>query len=369
MTERSDGTALLVAVETPRQDDAERELLLDELVLLLGNLGIETADRVVQKRDHPDPAYYCGSGKAEEIREMGRELGVTYLVSDDRLTPGQVYALQQSTGLQVMDRAEVIMRIFESRAHTAEAKLQVELARCRYEIPHLKGLGLQMSRAGGGIGTRGPGETEFERHRRKLERRSRDITKKLAEMRKRRQGQRKRREKAGLPTVALTGYTNSGKSTLLRSLSGDRKIAAADKLFATVDTCVRRVELPSGEPALFADTVGFIRKLPPDLVAAFKATLEEVENADQILLLVDSRREELPGTLDVVQSTLHEIGAGSIPRIVVLNKIDRVSEAYLQRQEERLRAQGETVASVCARSGAGTDHLLRLVDRRRAMIR
>ncbi len=186
---------------------------------------------------------------------MARSLDAGVLVFDDALTPGQVLNLKKRTGLEIQDRPGVIVTIFQARAHTAEAKLQVELARCRYEVPLLKGLGQQMSRTGGGIGTRGPGETEFERHRRKLERRIRDIDKKLQVVRQRREYQRKRRSRSGFPTVALVGYTNSGKSTLLRTLSGDGSILARDQLFSTLDTAVRRVTLPGGREILMADTV------------------------------------------------------------------------------------------------------------------
>ncbi len=211
--------AIVCGVEISRSDDTE--VSLDELVMLLENLDIPTVARVTQKRSAPDPASFVGAGKAEEIRDFAQKSEATLLVVDDFLSPTQKSNLQKLTSMTVWDRAFVIMKIFESRAHTAEAKLQVELAQYRYEIPSLKGLGHQMSRTGGGIGTRGPGETEFERHRRKLERRIKSITSRLEEVKERRRDRRDRRRKDGLFTAALVGYTNSGKSTLLRSLSRD----------------------------------------------------------------------------------------------------------------------------------------------------
>ncbi len=258
----------------------------------------------------------------------------------------------------VWDRPLVIMKIFEERAQTGEAKLQVELARCRYEIPFLKGLGLQMSRPGGGLGTRGPGETEFERHRRKLERRVRDITKKIEVIRKRRGSQRKKRSRTGLLTVALAGYTNRGKSTLLRRLSGDRKLIVADKLFSTLDPYVRRVRMPGGDTALLADTVGFIRNLPPGLVAAFRATLEEVSSSDLVLLVVDASSKRFEEDISVVEEVLLSIGAGSIPRFVVMNKIDLIDNDEAIIRAARAGRAGDRVVSVSALRGDNVDGLL-----------
>ena len=261
--------AVIAAVDCGSADDTEQSL--DELVMLLENIGVPVAARVVQKRKIPDPAHFIGAGKALEIKEYALPNEVTHLVVDDFLSPTQKSNLQKVTGLQVWDRAFVIMKIFESRAHTAEAKLQVELAQYRYEIPSLKGLGHQMSRTGGGIGTRGPGETEFERHRRKLDRRMKSIEQRLDDVRKRREERRDRRRRDGVPVAALVGYTNSGKSTLLQALSKDAGIVAKDQLFSTLDTVVRKISYRGGEGHfLLSDTVGFIRKLPPALVAAFR---------------------------------------------------------------------------------------------------
>ncbi|WP_455599894.1 GTPase HflX [Cloacibacillus sp.] len=348
--------AVIAAVDCGSADDTEQSL--DELVMLLENIGVPVAARIVQKRRIPDPAHFIGAGKALEIKEYALPNEVTHLVVDDFLSPTQKSNLQKVTGLQVWDRAFVIMKIFESRAHTAEAKLQVELAQYQYEIPSLKGLGHQMSRTGGGIGTRGPGETEFERHRRKLDRRTKSIEQRLGEVRRRREERRERRRRDGVPVAALVGYTNSGKSTLLQTLSKDAGIVAKDQLFSTLDTVVRKIGYRDGEGAfLLSDTVGFIRKLPPELVAAFRATLEEAANADLLLLVLDSAGKEPTETFEIVLETLRELKADHLPRIVVLNKIDKSGETADFIAME-LRARGECVVCTCARDGRGFDELL-----------
>jgi GTP-binding protein HflX len=353
--------AIIAAVSGKNSNDSGDSL--DELVLLLKNLGIPTVAKVIQRRDTPDPASFIGSGKAFEIKDFALKSEATLLVVDDALTPTQKSNLQKLTSLTVWDRAFVIMKIFERRARTAEAKLQVELAQCRYEIPSLKGLGEQMSRTGGGIGTRGPGETEFERHRRKLERRIKSITARLDEVRKRRGERRDRRRKEGAPVVALVGYTNSGKSTLLKALSKDASILSADQLFSTLDTVTRRVFRRDGGSFLLSDTVGFIRKLPPELVAAFRATLEEVASADLLLLVLDSSDREPIVNLDIVLATLKEIGADALPRVIVLNKTDKAG-INAEFAAAELRARGEDVVCTCALSGEGFDCLLDKVKAR-----
>ena len=355
--------AIVCGVDINSADDTE--VSLDELIMLLENLGIPTMARVIQKRNTPDPASFVGSGKAEEIKDFAQKSEATLLVVDDFLSPTQKSNLQKLTSMIVWDRAFVIMKIFESRAHTAEAKLQVELAQYRYEIPSLKGLGHQMSRTGGGIGTRGPGETEFERHRRKLERRMKSITSRLEAVKDRRRDRRERRKKDGAFTAALVGYTNSGKSTLLRSLSKDSGILAANQLFSTLDTIVRKISFRDGGSFLLSDTVGFIRKLPPELVAAFRATLEEVSGADLLLLVIDSADKDPVGNMDIVLNTLKELKADDLPRIVVLNKIDKTgSEADFTAME--LRARGEETVKVCALTGEGFEELLAAVKKHTA---
>ena len=353
--------AVIAALEL--EGDADTEVSLDELVMLLENLGIPTVARVVQHKETPDPASFIGSGKAIEIRDFASHEGATLLVVDDFLTPTQKANLQKISSLEVWDRAFVIMKIFERRAHTAEAKLQVELAQCRYEIPSLKGLGHQMSRTGGGIGTRGPGETEFERHRRKLERRIKSITERLEEVSRRRGERRDRRRKEGAPLAALVGYTNSGKSTLLKALSKDETILSANQLFSTLDTVVRRISFRGGGAFLLSDTVGFIRKLPPELVAAFRATLEETAGADLLLVVLDASEKDPQENLSVVLATLKELEADNLPRVIVLNKMDKAAED-VEAVAAELRACGETVAETCALTGTGFAELLATVKKR-----
>lgn len=356
-----DEAAYIVAIEGSESVDVESSL--KELSLLLLNLGVITVGRCVQKRDNPDPGSYIGFGKADEVAVEAKALGATKIVIDGRISPGQAANLGRITGLPVWDRPLVIMKIFEERAQTGEAKLQIELARCKYEVPFLKGLGLQMSRPGGGLGTRGPGETEFERHRRKLERRIREIRKKIETVRKRRTGQRKQRVKAGLTSIALAGYTNSGKSTLLRRLSGDRTLIVADKLFSTLDPFVRRIRLPGGGFTLMTDTVGFIRNLPPGLVTAFRATLEEISTADLILLVVDVSSNSFMEDISVVEDTLSSIGAEKVPRIIVMNKVDIAEEEDLERRISEARRTGDTVIPVSAARGDNVNSLLDAIER------
>ncbi len=336
---------------------------LDELALLLGSLGIKALGSVVQRRESPDPACLIGRGKAEEVRLFCLSRSARYVVVDERLSPVQKSTLEKLTGATVWDRPFVIMKIFERRAVTAEARLQVELALTRYELPHLKGLGLQMSRTGAGIGTRGPGETEFERHRRRLERRVREISRKLENVRRQRRLVRDRRKKRGIPTVSLVGYTNSGKSTLLKALSGDASILAEDRLFSTLDTSVRRIVLPGGGAVLFSDTVGFIRNLPPALVAAFRATLEEIREAELLLLLLDASDPEAMSTYEVILDTLTEIECRELPRLLVLNKLDAVPPEEAESLALALRAKGEDVLGISALQGTGLRGLLMSVER------
>ncbi|KUK63016.1 MAG: GTPase HflX [Synergistales bacterium 58_81] len=352
--------AFLVALD--EDDSLDVPGSLEELSLLLGNLGITTTGISIQRRSRPDPGSFIGSGKAELVGAEARDLGAGLIVVNGSLSPGQAAALGRLTGLTVWDRPLVIMKIFEDRAQTGEAKLQIELARCRYEIPFLKGLGLQMSRPGGGVGTRGPGETEFERHRRKLERRIREINRKIEAIRERRKDQRKHRARAGLATVALTGYTNSGKSTLLRRLSGDTDLPVANKLFSTLDPFIRRVRLPGGAPVLFTDTVGFIRDLPPDLVAAFSATLEEVAAADLVILVADQSSVRYEEDVEVVEEVLASIGAGTVPRIIALNKIDRIGPETAETIRALAVRSGDRVIPISALRGDNIPELLTVVE-------
>lgn len=352
--------ALIAAVETPQCTDTD--LSLNELELLLQNLDIKAFGRFVQKRNEPDPRSFIGIGKAEELRDYAVDSGTNLLVIDDFLNPTQKSNLEKITGVEVWDRAFVIMKIFESRANTYEAKLQVKLAQYRYEIPSLKGLGLQMSRTGGGIGTRGPGETEFERHKRKLDKRVLAIIEKLEIVKRRRKLNRDRKRKYGVPLVSLVGYTNSGKSTLLRSLSNDSTIDSANQLFTTLDTVSRRINYHDLTGSfLLSDTVGFIRKLPTALIAAFRATLEEVVAANLLLLVLDVSEDEAIDHFDIVLDTLKELQADTIPRIVVLNKID-IAGDNTDMIEMELRASGEEAVRVSALAREGFISLLERIQ-------
>ena len=353
--------AVLAALELPRQE-YDPSVLLEELKLLLLNLGIETVGTAVQKRDKQDPAFLVGKGKAEELGLFCKSAGATLIVCNENLSPGQKNSLQKCTGVEVWDRPFVIMKIFEKRAATSEAKLQVEMALCKYEIPHLKGLGAQMSRLGGGIGTRGPGETEFERHRRKLERRVRDIGKKLQVLKRKRSLQRDRRRKMNIPVVSLVGYTNSGKSSLLKVLSRDSSLLTENRLFSTLDTFMRKVRLPSGREILLSDTVGFIRDLPPGLVAAFRTTLEEIVTSSFLVIVLDASATDLCEIKEVVEKTLHEIGAGKIPRLFALNKSDLLDTNSLEMIRSRFLEAGEAAVSTSAVMGTGLPEFLALLD-------
>lgn len=361
MTVMQERKAVVAGLELPDQPFSP-SVLLEELELLLGNLGIASAGSVIQRRSRPDPAFLFGKGKAEEMGLFCKTVGATLLVCNESLTPGQKNNLQQITGVEVWDRPFVIMKIFELRASSSEAKMQVEMALCKYEIPHLKGLGAQMSRLGGGIGTRGPGETEFERHRRKLERRVRDISKKLGVLKRKRTLQRDRRKKMNLPVVSLVGYTNSGKSSLLRALSRDTSLVAENRLFTTLDTFMRKVSLPSGREILLSDTVGFIRDLPPGLVAAFRTTLEEIVSSAFLVFVLDVAAPDYQEVREVVEKTVQEIGGGEIPRFFALNKCDLLAQDERQAVEERFREAGEAAVSISALSRGGLPELLATLD-------
>lgn len=344
--------------------------LLEELALLASNVGLEVVGRFVQRRERPDPAYFLGRGKALEMFSRALEERVGVFICDDRLTPGQVRNLKELylsllpqrfrplSRVRITDRAGVIMEIFESRAHTAEAKLQVELARLKYELPFARGYGLQMSRTGGGIGTRGPGEQETERVRRAIYRRIRQLEERLERVREQRKLRRARRSE-GAFQLSLVGYTNSGKSTLLSALSGDRSVYVEDKLFATLDPLSRRVFLPGLRGAVVvSDTVGFIRKLPPFLVAAFRATLEELQYADLLLHVVDVSRPDYLELVSAVEEVLREVGVADKPVVLLLNKVDLVGPSDVESARARFRGAGyEDVLPISAKMGWGLDVL------------
>lgn len=352
--------AVITGLELSLHDDLE--LLMEELRLLLANLEVEVVAVLTQKKDRPDPAFLLGGGKVDELKILAQALKADLIVCNDLLTPIQLSNMRKKTACEIWDRALVIMKIFERRATTAEAKVQVELARCRYEMPYIRGLGKQMSNAGAGIGTRGPGETEFERHRRRLQARILETSRKLEKIKKRCQSQRKQRYRSGIPTVALVGYTNSGKTTLLKRLSGDKKLYAADQLFATLDTTVRSVHLPSGKNILMADTIGFIRELPPELIVAFRTTLEEACQADVLFVVLDTNDPDLVATYNVIQQTLGEIGAATLPRVVVLNKIDCLGRFRSEQIRAQLSHDGLPICALSALTGEGIESLWEILD-------
>ena len=321
--------AILVGVVTQNDTADEVEVSLDELARLLDTAGGEVFARVVQNKSTPDPRTLIGSGKVQELAELCRNNEIGLVIFDCDLTPVQIRNLEddvrggdKNMELRVIDRSMLILDIFALHAVTSEGKLQVELAQLQYTAPRLTGHGTEMSRLGGGIGTRGPGESKLESDRRHMKRRIDALKAELAVVEKNRRTMRASRDRSGLPRVAIVGYTNAGKSTLLNALTG-AGILAEDKLFATLDPTTRKFTLPGGETILLTDTVGFIRKLPHHLVSAFRSTLEEAVYADIILLLLDASDPECVSQLEVTEQLLDELGAGDKPTLYVFNKCDR----------------------------------------------
>lgn len=312
--------AILVGLENDEEYDT-----IGELEELAKTAGARVVGRETQKRRSMDPATYVGSGKVDDLKLLASATEANLFIFDDELTATQVRNLESAFGVRVIDRTTLILDIFAQRAQSREGVLQVELAQLKYGLTRLAGQGSALSRLGGGIGTRGPGEKKLEIDRRRIRRRIYELTRELAEVDKQRTLRRARREKGAVPLVALVGYTNAGKSTLLNAVS-NADVLAEDKLFATLDPVVRQVTLPRGTPALFSDTVGFINKLPHDLVDAFRSTLEEVINADLILHIVDVSCPYYRAQMAVVENVLSTLGANDIPRIEVYNKVDELEE-------------------------------------------
>jgi GTP-binding protein HflX len=314
---------------------------------------------VLQRRDGPDPATYLGKGKANEVVEIAAALDADMVVFDDELTPAQGRNLEEiagvnplaERGLKIIDRTGLILDIFAQHARSAEGKLQVELAQLNYRLPRLRGWGDVLSRLGGGIGTRGPGETALEAERRAILRRIQRVRKDLDELERTRRLKRKQRGRTGIPVVALVGYTNAGKSTILRRFT-DAQVLVEDRLFSTLDPTTRRLELSPGRAVLLTDTVGFVRKLPHQLVEAFRSTLEEVNEATMLLHMVDASRDPGP-QIEAVSTVLAEIGVVDRPALVAMNKIDLLADDAL----ERLRGRYPDAVFVSAETGAGLDEL------------
>lgn len=310
--------AVLIAVDTGEYDC---ELSLDELEELAKTAGAEVVGRVWQKRDKPDSALYLGSGRLEELGEFCENNEIDLVIADSELSPAQLRNIEKATKTRVIDRTTLILDIFAERARSNEGKLQVELAQLRYSLPRLTGQGTKLSRLGGGIGTRGPGETKLESDKRHIRRRIKSLEEEFDALEKRRGLARARREKDGVETVVIVGYTNAGKSTLMNALT-EAGVLAQDKLFATLDPTSRALTLPDGRKVMLIDTVGFIRRLPHHLVEAFKSTLEEAVCAKVILNVCDASDEECGEHLRVTNELLDELGCNGKPIIPVFNKCD-----------------------------------------------
>lgn len=351
-------SAVLVRLVLPGDSDDEVEESLAEMRRLAWTAGAEVVCTVVQRRAAPCPATLIGAGKVEQIRAAVDELVANLVVFDSELSPTQGSKLQKALGVKVLDRTQLILDIFAQRARTNEGKHQVELAQLQYILPRLTGRGVEMARLGGGIGTRGPGEQKLEVDRRVIRKRIDRLRGDLNEIRKHREVQRKRRTESAVGTVAMVGYTNAGKSSLLNALTR-AGVFVEDKLFATLDPTSRRCALPGGGEFVLTDTVGFIRKLPHGLVAAFRATLEEVNQADLIVLVADVSHEGVDEQVRAVMGVLDEIGAAGKPLVRVYNKIDAADDDAVR---QKLNLPGESCA-VSALTGEGLDGLLKRIER------
>lgn len=326
------------------------QVSMDELEELARTAGAVVAAKIIQKRDKPDSATYVGSGRLEEIKAFTEANDVDLLIFDGELTPSQQRNIEDETDIRVIDRTTLILDIFAARARSNEGKIQVELAQLKYSLPRLGGKGAEMSRLGGGIGTRGPGESKLESDRRHIHRRIQSLQEELVQIAKRRENLRARREKDGVETVAIVGYTNAGKSTLMNTLT-NAGVLAENKLFATLDPTSRALTLPDGRTVMLIDTVGLVRRLPHQLVDAFRSTLEEAANATVILNLCDASDECCTEHLNVTMNLLAALGCADKPIISVLNKCDLCGGAFV------LPAQGEFVM-ISAKTGEGLGNLL-----------
>ncbi len=348
--------AYLVGVDWGRAAALTAEESLTELENLVRAAGAEVVGGAIQRRNKPDAALLVGRGKAREIAAEAREAEVNLVAFDEPLTPAQQRNLEEELDVRVVDRPTVILDIFAQRARTNEGRLQVELAQLEYELPRLRGWGGELSRTAGGIGTRGPGETKLEIDRRRVMKRIATLKRKIKDVSRRRSLERAAR--AALPLVAIAGYTNSGKTTLLNRLAG-ADAYAADVPFATLDPFVKRARLPSGRTALLADTVGFISNLPPDLVAAFRATMEEIRVADLIIVVRDVTAANLEARARVVEELLAGLGARGKPRVDAFNKVDLAPGFDVARFGE---LGFERPIAISAATGEGCDRLLELLD-------
>ena len=363
--------ALLIGTGMGTSTPEEAEASLDELEMLVDTAGAIPVETVLQRHARPDPATYIGSGKAEELRVLGEALDIDLVVVDDELSPAQQRNLERLFDVDVVDRVALILDIFAQHAHSQEGMVQVELAQLRYRLPRLRGRGGQLSQqgAGGGargglVGTRGPGETQLEVDRRRIQERVRKLERDLQRLARNRDTQRKARRRHELSTLALVGYTNAGKSTLLNRLTG-ADVLVEDRLFSTLDPTTRRLALPGGAAVLVSDTVGFVQRLPHQLVEAFRSTLEEVVDADLLLHVVDTSSPAAEAQIDAVRDVLAEIGADRVPELLVLNKSDVAGRSEVS----DLLAAHPDARAVSATTGAGVGELLETAAARlRALI-
>lgn len=348
MEEKHLTRAILIGADTGEYD---AESSMDELAELAQTAGAEELARVIQKREAYEAATVIGEGKLAEVKELCGSLGAELLIFDCELTASQIRNVEDETDVRVIDRTMLILDIFAGRAVSREGKLQVELAQLKYRLPRLMGIGASLSRLGGGIGTRGPGETQLETDRRHIRRRIDKLSAELKELEERRGFTRTRRKKDSVQVGAIVGYTNAGKSTLLNLLTG-AGVLAEDKLFATLDPTARSIELPDGRSLLLIDTVGLIRRLPHHLVEAFKSTLEEAASADIIIHVCDAADPEAAEKAEVTLKTLADLGAAEIPVVTVLNKCDLLTEHI---------PENSTTVKISARNNQGIDRLLQVI--------
>ena len=348
MEEKHLTRAILIGADTGEYD---AESSMDELAELAQTAGAEELARVIQKREAYEAATVIGEGKLAEVRELCGSLGAELLIFDCELTASQIRNVEDETDVRVIDRTMLILDIFAGRAVSREGKLQVELAQLKYRLPRLMGIGASLSRLGGGIGTRGPGETQLETDRRHIRRRIDKLSAELKELEERRGFTRTRRKKDSVQVGAIVGYTNAGKSTLLNLLTG-AGVLAEDKLFATLDPTARSIELPDGRSLLLIDTVGLIRRLPHHLVEAFKSTLEEAASADIIIHVCDAADPEAADKAEVTLRTLADLGAAEIPVVTVLNKCDLLAEHI---------PENSTTVKISAKNSQGIDRLLQVI--------
>ena len=354
---------ILVAVTMSDRNDDETQESLDELAQLIDTAGAYEVARITQRRDSPDSAYYIGKGKAEELKELCLALDSDTVVFDNELSPGQQYNLEKLLGRTALDRTAVILDIFAQNAHTLEGKAQVELALLRYRLPRIRrGAKAGLSQQAGGIGARGPGETKLEVDRRRISERISRLDRELDGLQKTRQEQRKSRGRSGLGAVAIVGYTNAGKSSVLNRLTS-AGVLVENRLFATLDPTTRRLALPGGEPVLLSDTVGFVRRLPHGLIEAFKSTLEVASASDLLVHVVDASAVDPNGQIIAVREVLTEIGADKVPELLVINKSDLDPDSA-----KRLVHEHRGAVAFSAVTGEGlNDLLLAIGDRMRAL--